>query len=80
MPPSSSSVSANRSSVAATRCVGGIGSPFDLGDDAGEDRVERAAQLDGHAGAQLLQAVGLGEDLVVGRDARGEVGLQARGR
>ena len=28
MPPSPSSVSAKRSSVAATRCVGGIGSAF----------------------------------------------------
>ena len=38
------------------------------------------AQLDGHARAQLLEAVGLGEDLVVGRHPRREVRLQHRTR
>ena len=49
-----------------------------LGDDAGQDRVDHPAQLDGEAGAQLLEAVGLGEDLVVGGHARREVGLEHR--
>ncbi len=49
-PPSSSSVSANRSSVAATRCVGGIGSAFTSATMPGRMASTCAAQLDGHAG------------------------------
>jgi len=48
----------------------------DLGDDAREDPVIHPPQLDGHAGAQLLEAIRLGEDLVIGGHARREVRLQ----
>ena len=78
MPPSPSSVSANRSSVAATRCVGVIGSAVHLGHDAGQDRVDHPAQLHRQPRPELLEAVGLGEDLVVGGHARREVGLEHR--
>ncbi len=51
-----------------------------LGDDAGEDRVDHPAQLDRHSCPQLLETVGLGEDLVVGGHARREVRLEHRHR
>ena len=78
MPPSFSSVSANRSSVAATRCVGGIGRLFTSATIPGRigSIIPRSSTV--MPGAQLLEAVGLGEDLVVGRHARREVGLEDR--
>ena len=47
-----------------------------LGDDPRQDRIDHPAQLDRQPRPQLLQTIGLGEDLVVGGHPRREVRLQ----
>ena len=49
-----------------------------LGDDLGQDLVDHPAQFHRHAVAQTLEAIGFGEDLVVGGHPRREVRLQDR--